>query len=195
MGSLEGNVVSVFVGAGGTLGKCSESRLEFAFDGIVGDRHRGLTRKAWELTDKQPGGTERRNERQWSAVAQEDLDQVSEALSLNAPLSAGDVAVNLSISGVADFSRLPRGTTLVFEGGVVLMVEEYNPVGEPTGLADVVRDENDLRSTAMSLQHEFLDRKRRRRIEARGRLVQQHNVWVRCHGAGEGQTLLLTPRK
>ena len=122
MGSLEGNVVSVFVGAGGTLGKCSESRLEFAFDGIVGDRHRGLTRKAWELTDKQPGGTERRNERQWSAVAQEDLDQVSEALSLNAPLSAGDVAVNLSISGVADFSRLPRGTTLVFEGGVVLMV-------------------------------------------------------------------------
>ena len=41
MGNLEGNVVSVFVGAGGTLGKCSESRLEFAFDGIVGDRHRG----------------------------------------------------------------------------------------------------------------------------------------------------------
>ena len=35
--------------------------------------------------------------------------------------------MNLSISGVADFSRLPRGTTLVFEGGVVLMVEEYNP--------------------------------------------------------------------
>ena len=27
--------------------------------------------------------------------------------------------------GVADFSRL-RGTTLAFEGGVVLMVEEYN---------------------------------------------------------------------
>jgi MOSC domain-containing protein YiiM len=127
MGSLEGSVVSVFVGAGGTLGKCSKSRLEFAFDGIVGDRHRGLTRKAWELTDKQPGGTERRNERQWSAVAQEDLDQVSEELSLNTPLSAGDVAANLSISGVADFSRLPRGTTLAFEGGVVLMVEEYNP--------------------------------------------------------------------
>ena len=107
MGSLEGTVVSVFVGSGGTLGKCSESRLEFAFDGIVGDRHRGLTRKTWELTDKQPGGTERRNERQWSAVAQEDLDQVSEELSLNTPLSAGDVAVNLSISGVADFSDSP----------------------------------------------------------------------------------------
>ena len=128
MGSLEGNVVSVFVGAGGTLGKCSESRLEFAFDGIVGDRHKRLTRKAWELTDKQPGGTERRKQAPMvAAVAQEDLDQVSEELSLNAPLSAGDVAVNLSILGVADFSKLPRGTTLAFEGGVVLMVEEYNP--------------------------------------------------------------------
>ena len=127
MDNLSGNVVSVFVGVGGTLSKCGEPRLEFAFDGVVGDRHRGVTRKTWELTDKQPGGTERRNERQWSAVAQEDLDQVSKELGLNTPLSAGDVAVNLSISGVADFSRLRRGTTLVFEGGVVLMVEEYNP--------------------------------------------------------------------
>ena len=41
MGSLEGDVVSVFVGAGRTLGKCSKSRLEFAYDGVVGDRHRG----------------------------------------------------------------------------------------------------------------------------------------------------------
>ncbi len=127
MDHLNGNVVSVFVGVSGTLRKCSEPRLEFAFDGVVGDRHRGLTRKTWELTDKQPGGTERRNERQWSAVAQEDLNQVSKELGLTTPLSAGDVAVNLSILGVADFSRLRRGTTLVFEGGVVLMVEEYNP--------------------------------------------------------------------
>ena len=124
---LRGTVASLFLGAAGTLSKSAQSSLEFAFDGIVGDRHRGLTRKAWEHTDKQPGGTERRNERQWSAVAQEDLDQASQVLSLIKPLSAGDVAVNLSIAGIPEFSRLPRGTTLTFEGGVVLMVEEYNP--------------------------------------------------------------------
>jgi hypothetical protein len=124
---LHGTVASLFFGASGTLSKAAQSSLEFAFDGIVGDRHRGLTRKAWEQTDKQPEGTERRNERQWSAVAQEDLDQASQALSLSAPLSAGDVAVNLSISGIHDFSRLPRGTIFTFENGVVLMVEEYNP--------------------------------------------------------------------
>ena len=127
MEPLHGTVASLFLGDSGTLSKTAQSSLKFAFDGIVGDRHRGLTRKAWEQTDKQPGGTERRNERQWSAVAQEDLDKVSQALSLAKPLSAGDVAVNLSVSGIPDFSRLPRGTIFNFEGGVVLMVEEYNP--------------------------------------------------------------------
>ena len=127
MGTMQGRVASAFLGAPGTLRKDNQTSLEFAFDGIVGDRHRGLTRNAWALTDKQPEGTERRNERQWSAVAQEDLDVVSEKLNLVAPLAAGDVAVNLSIEGVPDFSRLSRGTTLTFAGGVVLMVEEYNP--------------------------------------------------------------------
>ena len=56
----------------------------------------------------------------------EDLDQVSEALSLNTPLSAGDVAVNLSIRA-SPISPDSPAATLVFEGGVVLMVEEYNP--------------------------------------------------------------------
>jgi len=127
MTMIEGVVTSVFLGAPGTLEKAAQTELEFAFDGIVGDRHRGVSRRAWDLTDKQPGGTERRNERQWSAVAQEDLDAVAAKLQLTQPLSAGDVAVNLSISGVPEFSRLPRGTTFTFEGGVVLMVEEYNP--------------------------------------------------------------------
>ena len=127
MEPLHGTVASLFLGDSGTLSKTAQSSLKFAFDGIVGDRHRGLTRKAWEQTDKQPGGTEQRNERQWSAVAQEDLDKASQALNLAKPMSAGDVAVNLSISGIPDFSRLPRGTIITFEGGVVLMVEEYNP--------------------------------------------------------------------
>ena len=127
MEPLHGTVASLFLGDTGTLSKAAQRSLEFAFDGIVGDRHRGLTRKAWEHTDKQPCGTERRNERQWSAVAQEDLDQASQVLSLTKALNAGDVAVNLSIAGVPEFSRLPRGTTLTFEGGVVLIVEEYNP--------------------------------------------------------------------
>lgn len=127
MKAVHGTLVSGYVGAPGSLKKAECGTLEFAFDGIVGDRHRGFTRAAWDLTDKQPGGTERRNERQWSAVSHEDLAAVSKQLGLPAALQAGDVAVNLSISGVPEFSRLPRGTVLTFESGVVLIVEEYNP--------------------------------------------------------------------
>ena len=79
---MQGRVVSAFLGAPGVLSKAEQTELEFALDGIVGDRHRGLSRRAWDLTDKQPGGTERRNERQWSAVAQEDLNRVAKVFPL-----------------------------------------------------------------------------------------------------------------
>ena len=124
---MQGRVVSVHVGATGTLDKEADQALEMAIDGIVGDRHRGATRTAWATGAKQVGGTVRRNERQWSAIAHEDVEKISAAMSLAQPLTAGAIAVNLCIEGIPDFSRLPRGTTLSFESGVVLMVEEYNP--------------------------------------------------------------------
>lgn len=123
----QGSVISVHVGNSGTLDKAANQSIEMAIDGIVGDRHRGSTREAWASGDKQPGGTVRRNERQWSAIAQEDLLQIAETMNLSEPLTATTVAVNLCIAGIDDFSRLPRGTTLAFSSGVVLMVEEYNP--------------------------------------------------------------------
>ncbi len=43
MEPLHGTVASLFLGDTGTLSKAAQSSLEFAFDGIVGDRHRGLT--------------------------------------------------------------------------------------------------------------------------------------------------------
>ncbi len=123
----QGRVVSVHVGATGTLDKDADQVIEMALDGIVGDRHRGATRKAWATNDKQVGGTLRRNERQWSAIAHEDVENISAAMDLAEPLTAGAIAVNICIQGIPDFSRLPRGTILKFESGVVLIVEEYNP--------------------------------------------------------------------
>jgi len=124
---MQGEVVSVYVGVSGTLDKARDQRIEFMLDGIVGDRHRGMGRKTWESTDKQPGGTERRNERQWSAIAYEDLQAISEEMELARPLTAGSIAVNLCLKGIPNFSKLPRGTVLQFSSGVVLIVEEYNP--------------------------------------------------------------------
>ncbi|MEM9402334.1 MAG: MOSC domain-containing protein [Pseudomonadota bacterium] len=124
---LTGMVQSLHIGAGEGLDKPVVLEMEVALDGIVGDRHRGYERTAWEHGDKQPGGTRRRNERQWSAVSAEELDAIGSALSLASPPSAADLGANLCLSGIPELSRLPKGSLLTFPSGAVLLVEEFNP--------------------------------------------------------------------
>jgi MOSC domain-containing protein YiiM len=126
MPTYNGTVVSVHVGCCDTLDKEAREAIEVEFDGIVGDRHRSFTRACWE-GDKQPEGTRRRNERQWSAVSVEELAAISDSMDLAEPLQASTVGANLCLEGVPSLSRLPRGTALKFPSGVQLMVEEYNP--------------------------------------------------------------------
>ncbi|MEM8682041.1 MAG: MOSC domain-containing protein [Pseudomonadota bacterium] len=127
MSQLTGMVQSLHVGAGDALDKTAVQSIELALDGIVGDRHRGSQRAAWEHGDKQPAGTLRRNERQWSAVSVEELETIRDALDLDAPLQASDLGANLCLSGIAELSRLPKGSLLIFPSGAVLVVEEFNP--------------------------------------------------------------------
>lgn len=123
---ISARVVSVHAGSNEDLSKDSQRSIEVEFDGIVGDAHRGFQRKTW-AGDKQPKGTRRRNERQWSAVSTEELAEIGEAMSLEQPPSATDLGVNLCLSGIPELSRLPKGTLLRFPSGAELVVEEYNP--------------------------------------------------------------------
>jgi len=121
-----GSVVSVHVGVADTLDKAACESIEVELDGIVGDRHRGISRQCWE-GDKQPEDSVRRNERHWSAVSTEELASISTEMDLAEPLSATTLGANLCLEGIPELSRLPRGTVLKFSSGVELMVEEYNP--------------------------------------------------------------------
>ena len=76
MKTLSGRVVSVHSGSNDDLSKEEHSSIQVELDGIVGDRHRSYVRKTW-AGDKQPEGTTRRNERQWSAVSIEELDDIA----------------------------------------------------------------------------------------------------------------------
>ncbi len=49
------------------------------------------------------------------------------AMDLSEPLTATCLGANLCISGVAELSRLPKGTVLRFPSGAELIVEEFNP--------------------------------------------------------------------
>lgn len=119
-------VVSAHVGSKGCLHKPGVGEVQVELDGIVGDRHRSYVRSCW-AGDKQPKGTVRRNERQWSAIGQEELAAISQAMDLDGVLTAADVGVNFCFEGIPELSRLPKGTLLTFPSGAQLSVEEFNP--------------------------------------------------------------------
>jgi MOSC domain-containing protein YiiM len=126
MQQLIGRIVSVHSGSNEDLSKEAHAFIRVELDGIVGDRHRGYTRKCWS-GDKQAEGSVRRNERQWSAVAVEELAEIATGMGSIAPLSPASLGANLCIEGIPDLSRLPKGTLLQFASGAELIVEEYNP--------------------------------------------------------------------
>lgn len=125
MQKISAKVISVFVGSGEGPGKTSCESLQFELDGIVGDRHRSYTRETWPA-DKQPEGTTRRNERQWSAMSVEEIAAISRTMDLTEPLTAADLGANLCLEGLPNLSLLPKGSLLKFSSGVELLVEEMN---------------------------------------------------------------------
>ncbi len=119
-------VVSVHAGSNDDLSKDEHPSIQVELNGVAGDRHQSYDRSTWQ-GDKQREGTVRRNERQWSAVSFEELAGIGEAMDLNEALTATCLGANLCLSGIAELSRLPKGTVLKFPSGAVLIVEEYNP--------------------------------------------------------------------
>ena len=145
MKKIIGKIDSLFLGViEEELIKRSVKQLEFRLDGVIGDRHAGVERVTWEGDDKQVANTLRRNERQWSAVSSEELDEISEKMNLRVPLNAGDIGANFCVSGANNFSKLPKGTIFKFDSGVELIVEEYNPpcLGMSKNLAQKILDKN-----------------------------------------------------
>ena len=153
MTTLRGRIISVHAGSNEDLSKNERDAIEVELDGIVGDAHRSWSREAWE-GDKQPVGTVRRNERQWSAVSAEELAEIGEAMDLAEPITAESVGANLCISGISELSRLPKGTVLKFASGAELVVEEYNPpckdMGEQLMARHTTRSGKALTSTTFS---------------------------------------------
>lgn len=133
MTTYKGRVEAVCVGRDDALRKEPRETLTFELDGIAGDRHRGFERDSWDAGDKQPAGVRRRNERHFSAIAVDELEQISADMSLQDTLSAATLGANLCISGVPQLSRLPKGTLLKFPSGAELVVVEYNPPCQDMG--------------------------------------------------------------
>lgn len=185
MNKLKAVVVSVHVGCSDDLSKEERPSIEVELDGIVGDRHRSYVRTTWP-GDKQPKGTIRRNERQWSAVSSEELSSISEAMHLAEPLDASVLGANLCLQGVASLSTLPKGSLLRFPSGAELMVEEYNPPCHDMGkkLAGAYRTEAGIAplSTAFSKAAK-LTRGVVGTVEVPGTISAGDSVTIECYEA------------
>lgn len=102
-----------------------KSLIEVSLEGIVGDVHSGFIRGADARDTGIKRGTPVRNWRQWSAVSAEELAIVAERMSL-AEIDPKFLSANLTLSGVPNFTSLPRGTELRFPDQTILVVEEEN---------------------------------------------------------------------
>ena len=120
------------------------ANLTLDFEGIVGNRHRGMTRGADARVPYLKRGTEMRNTRQLSIVSVEDCAEMARRLEL-ATFDPAWIGANLVVDGIANFSYLPRGSKLTFEGGVILTNEDQNApcsiAGEAVMLANSGRDD------------------------------------------------------
>jgi len=153
MKKVVARVVSVHAGSNDDLSKEEHATIQVGLDGVVGDRHRSYERSAWK-GDKQPQGTIRRNERQWSAVSVEELAEIQDVMDLTEPLTATCLGANLCLTGLPELSRLPKGTLLKFPSGAELLVEEFNPpchdMGKKLASMYTTRSGDSLTSTAFS---------------------------------------------
>jgi hypothetical protein len=122
-----GRVAGVFVGIDPASFVTTRQReAVVTFEGFVGDRHSGLTRRSDGRTPHYPRGTEIRNSRQVSLVSIEELAEVADAIAIPTILPEW-MGANVVTTGIPRLTQLPPSTRLFFEGGAVLVVEGENP--------------------------------------------------------------------
>jgi hypothetical protein len=99
--------------------------LSLGFDGIEGDYHAGMTRRSGGREPWYRRGTEMRNERQLSLVAEDELAVVAARMGI-AEIRPEWIGANLVVEGIKRLSMLPAGSLMFFKNGVTLKVDAQN---------------------------------------------------------------------
>jgi hypothetical protein len=104
-----------------------QPHLDFTLEGIVGERrHPPGSVKLSDSRDRGiPQGTLIRNWRMWTAVAEEELQQIAHKLGIPT-LDPALLGANIVFAGCAQLTQIPRGSTIWFPSGLVLTIEGEN---------------------------------------------------------------------
>lgn len=122
---LQGQVQALYLGDRKELEKTPCEMLEFTLEGITGDKHGGFIKKADARNPEYKRGSMMRNDRQWSAVAPDELTEAARLMGIDR-IDPSWVGANLAFTGIPNFTLLPKGTKLIFPSGAVLVVEAEN---------------------------------------------------------------------
>jgi MOSC domain-containing protein YiiM len=117
------------------------SKISFAYDGPLGDKHRGFVRSlsghdgAYISTSALSKGHRVFNTRSWTGLSEEEIKAAETCLGVNIP--QGCMLENLVFSGIPNFSKLLPTTRLVFpeddESQLILVVWEENTPCDTVG--------------------------------------------------------------
>ena len=108
------------------LEKSSTNSLTLRFDGIEGDCHSGLTRKADIRTIRQyPRDTPIRNVRQLTLLSVEELADIAGVMEIP-QVRPEWVGANVVTSGIPDLTLLPPSSRLQFPSGTTIVVDMDN---------------------------------------------------------------------
>ena len=114
----------------GTLESTAYDTIEFADAGVVGDKHFGFTIKSTgREMSLYPRGTLIRNNRQWSAISEEELADIAMKMGVKT-VKPEWIGANLVIKGIPNFTKLPPLSMLTIRPDapdkVVLMIYGEN---------------------------------------------------------------------
>ena len=108
------------------LEKAPVDGLALRFDGIAGDCHSGLTRKADIRTIRQyPRDTPIRNVRQLTVLSIEELSDIAGVMEIP-QVKPEWVGANIVTSGIPDLTLLPPSSRLQFPSGATIVVDMEN---------------------------------------------------------------------
>jgi hypothetical protein len=96
------------------------------YAGVEGEVHAGLTRVSCSRVLAQyPRGTEIRNVRQFSIVSAEEVAEIAARMGIDV-LDPALLGASMMIAGLPDFTHVPPGSRLQFDGGATLVVDMEN---------------------------------------------------------------------
>ncbi len=125
MMNLQGHIDALYLGDAKGLEKTPRDTLELTLEGFAGDKHAGFIKKADARNPEYKRGSQMRNDRQWSAVAPDELAEAARLMGVEF-IDPAWVGANLSFTGIPHFTLLGKGTKLLFPSGAVLVVEAEN---------------------------------------------------------------------